>query len=744
MSAKDKARTNPIISAENGSGNVTAECTSADCEARAPMRKPSVTESLGVIGCIIIGVGSVLVVATMAFLIYLWAGNGPLPGGKEASRVWRSIMLKGWITQAITLSSVLIRVALALQASVCTSLVAALILENYGVPLSKAAQFTILRSVNGGPFTLVYLMSSIRSWTLPGVVIWILFLGTLASQFTSTILVSDLAFGSLVDFPYSTNISFMMSEQVYSNGYADEFNWGEAPNLVPFGEIPNVQNPAPNQEGFSDTGVLRRVWLPTDTNLMTMRSYAGPGWVVDSRVSCMRPAIDPIFESNPIDPSSSFVSGAIDYDGVYQQAGLDFPPPTCAGGQCLPAAFNCSIPSFTNPSHPMPNFLCVPDIGNSDSISSSNFTIQQSPILESSIVMIILATNATEANWTAISNLNSNFSSTGFDEWTVFQMDLNFTLNMTLCFFTQTAIIADVQLNINVSPKQPVTQWDLGSHSVNTTNIRNFMGVDNSNDTLEERGIFSIEKIDIPGSLGSTQTINITLAEINENAFFQDFGTNIVPADDSGETTGNQTFFLCYDCGGFHDVFPSIEYRMLFQDTLSYTQRPALAIQTLFGVAAQTFYYECLLWFDILGGMQGALSVTQRAPHGQNGLKAAIAITAVNLICIIFVTIWFLAKTRYTKRGNYWQAIAQASAPSDIRWIFDKADELTDSEVAQLLMGRDPKIIVGRSVDTERVQIVERVPLPKTNTSTTRRIAWQKLGSEASRWKSLRRSKSTS
>jgi hypothetical protein len=742
MSIQFTALPSSTFGDKDGPANFTTEQTQTDCaEDRIPTRRQSIKESLGIFGCIIIVAGSILILIIMAFLIYLWGGNGPVSGGKKASLVWRSIMLKGWVTQAVTLSSVIIRIALALQASVCTSLVAALILENYGVPLSKVAHFTVLRSVNGGPFTLVYLMSSIRSMTLPGVAIWVLFLGTLASQFTSTILVSDLDFRSLVDFTHSRNVSFMISESALAN-FADQFNWGEAPNYVPFGEIPATQTAAPNTLGVSDTGVLRRAWLPFDSNITTLRSYAGPGWVVDSRVSCLRPPIEPIFKINPRDinafDGTQFISGTIDYDQVYQQATPGLLPPACAGNQCLPASFNCSIPAFVDPLRVLPNFLCVPSIGNSTLDDQSNSTIQQSPISESSIVMMVLTSDGAESDWNSISNSTGNFTSSGVGEWTVFQMSQNFTFNMTLCFLTQSSSVADIRLDINVDPKEPVTQWDIENQTVDTGNIRNFLGVDNSSDNLQKRGLFTIEEVDIPSSSNSNQNINTTLAEINTVAFFDDLTGNIISSNDNGDETGNQTFFLCYDCDGFHNIFPSIEYRMIFQDTLTYTQRPALAIQAFFGVAAQMLFYERSVWFDTFSEAQVATSVTQRAPQRQSGLIAVMVITAVNIMCIIFITIWFLAKARYTKLGNYWQAIAQVSASSNTKWILDKADGLTDVEVGRLLIGKDPKIRVGRSAETGQVEILESVPSPRTHASSTGRVTWR----ESSGWKGLRRSRS--
>ncbi|KAF4625301.1 hypothetical protein G7Y89_g12868 [Cudoniella acicularis] len=100
---------------------------------------------------------------------------------------------------------------------------------------------------------------------------------------------------------------------------------------------------------------------------------------------------------------------------------------------------------------------------------------------------------------------------------------------------------------------------------------------------------------------------------MNTIGLFDDLAGNIIITDDNGDVTGNQTFFLCYDCDGFHNIFPSIEYRMLFQDTLTYTQRHTLAIKTMFGVAAQMMYYRRSVWFDTFSESQKTSSDATRA-----------------------------------------------------------------------------------------------------------------------------------
>lgn len=117
-------------------------------------------------------------------------------------------------------------------------------------------------------------------------------------------------------------------------------------------------------------------------------------------------------------------------------------------------------------------------------------------------------------------------------------------------------------------------------------------------------------------------------------------------------------------------------------------------------------HYGRSVWFVTFSESPVASSVTQHAPHRQSGLIAVMVITAVNLMCIVFITIWFLVKARYTKLGNYWQAIAHVSASSDTKWVLDKVNRFTDNEVSHLLVGKNLKGRVGKSAETERVEIL--------------------------------------
>lgn len=149
-------------------------------------------------------------------------------------------------------------------------------------------------------------------------------------------------------------------------------------------------------------------------------------------------------------------------------------------------------------------------------------------------------------------------------------MSQNFTFNMTLCFLTYATTIANIRLDVDVNPKEPFTIWDIDTQSVATTNVRNFIGVDNSNSTLQVHGLFAISVVDISDASSYDQNINTTLTEMNTIGLFDDLAGNIIITDDNGGVTGNQNFFLCYDCDVLHNIFPSIVYHMLFQDIFTY------------------------------------------------------------------------------------------------------------------------------------------------------------------------------
>ncbi|KAF6800196.1 hypothetical protein CSOJ01_12310 [Colletotrichum sojae] len=154
---------------------------------------------LGLWGLIIIGGGTAVILAVLGFLVFLWSGEGP-EDGRHATKAWRWVILNQHITQAVTLSTVLLRVAVTTQSSIYTSLVASLVLEGHGVPLHRAAEVSVIRCANDGPLGLSWLLlTSVRRSAAQAALAVVLLVATVAVQFSSTLLVSDLELTPLVD-----------------------------------------------------------------------------------------------------------------------------------------------------------------------------------------------------------------------------------------------------------------------------------------------------------------------------------------------------------------------------------------------------------------------------------------------------------------------------------------------------------------------------------------------------------------
>ncbi|KAI3320535.1 hypothetical protein HD806DRAFT_538372 [Xylariaceae sp. AK1471] len=256
--------------------------------------------SLGLSGCLIGGGGSVLILAAIAALTFLWFGAGDSLESVDAPWLWRRIALRGWTSQAITLIALLIRTIVAAQAAVCTSMMAAIVLERHCIPRTQVARLSVFRGINDGPRALAQLLVSSKSLgqfrRYDTLLTILLVLEVTGLQFSSTILLSDVSFTGIVGDAVTTRVQTLISE----SGEGFPTGVGEyilsPPLLAAFGELkPNITT-ALDVNGVSDTGMVHRAFLPLpDSGKRTaIRLYEGYLTVLSSRTTCMRPKIQDI------------------------------------------------------------------------------------------------------------------------------------------------------------------------------------------------------------------------------------------------------------------------------------------------------------------------------------------------------------------------------------------------------------------------------------------------------------------
>ena len=250
--------------------------------------QPNFIRRIGKWGFVALSGGFLLLSGALAFLIFLWSSGSD-------NYIWRKIILSGWAPRSITLASLAIRWAVGAQASFCASMLAALALHRFQVLLPDAAEVSTIRSLHVGPHSLLLpLFQALRKGKRDA--LWLLVtmssLVAIVSQFTSTILLSDVQRVLITSDPYTEVLSYAINSSRDDNIDTWAINyayWKTKPAFYPtFAEFVGEAYQA---SGVYDTGVSLRGLIPIkDQNVRSaLTNYSGFATVIDARVICVRP-----------------------------------------------------------------------------------------------------------------------------------------------------------------------------------------------------------------------------------------------------------------------------------------------------------------------------------------------------------------------------------------------------------------------------------------------------------------------
>ncbi|KXH47867.1 hypothetical protein CNYM01_01385 [Colletotrichum nymphaeae SA-01] len=658
-----------------------------------PSYSQRLQQGLGSLGLATVGGGTAMILALLGFLLFLWTGEGS-QDGRTAATLWRWIMLNQHITQAITLSTVLLRIAVTAQASIYTSLIAGVVLEKHGVPLFRVAEMSIIRCTNDGPFQLTWLLMTAarRAYTQTGLAI-LLLLTTFVVQFSSTLLVSDLGMGDLVGDAKAKTLNVHMSRDVISLNRQMN-NWISRPTAyVPFGESPSKTNTTTNiQSSFSDTGVVRRTFLPLSTTQMsTLRQYTGGAYGFESRFVCLRPSVSAFLSVTVPAPGLDTVpfylnvAGSLSYGTMFRETGLP-PPQNCENGNCFPSGFNCSLPQFqyteTQARQGFTNSLCIPN-GTATRPSARNHTISGDPIAAYSQVFLFFRNNGTHDLWKGPGNrvlagtfgLNNVSSTDG--EWLTYNRPIGgrlptgerietgvLRLDVSLCFQQLAFNFAEVKLSSKKDLKESQVTWTPATKAWNTKKIQKLMGVGIHNKSANSRGIFSVDSVKNPRHLNATQYLTNKLINDLYNS----------------PRTFNFSLFMDPQGSGNSPIKPHVEYQAIFADILNVTNRPGVAMQSTLTALSGSIINEALPQFDVQANAILTSSVRVMTPKSLRGLLIIFGVMALNMACGLAVVLVFMVQSRYSSQGNYWQGVAQIVS-DETAWILEGATEASDGHV---------------------------------------------------------------
>ncbi|KAI0386795.1 hypothetical protein F5Y04DRAFT_71835 [Hypomontagnella monticulosa] len=657
-------------------------------------------ESIGRYGTLVLIGGSIISPLMLGLLAVLWAGKGP-GSGESASPSWRSIALKGWVTEAVTLCSLVIQVCTSAQALICTSLAAATILETTGVPLSQVAEFSTMRGANDGPWRLVYLIftSSIRKFLSPQpLMMLVLFFGTMATQFASTILVTDLDVASITGSANQTQLNLTLSDsiQLYQ---PTEAQWHLKPtDYSSFGEIPSGVGVQPTEHGFSDTGNVKRIFLPLiHDNRTKLHRYTGSAYGINSRVACAAPVLSGEFQA--IDPGSKplpfllTMIGNISYEATLSNAGLDIPP-LCADGKCLPTQFNCTMPTTGIPGR-LGTYMCLPDLSNV--IDTKNFTFfndpRNSPITPHSMVFLVTRNNGSFDDWSFVNNVSTIPDNPSRDgEWARWKLGDKVNLDVSLCFSGLLWEMSDVDMSTTHDTVEPTVVYDPKTRDIDTSAVRTLLGA-NPRSAPSDRQLLTVNSIS--NTTTDSRLLHYLDGAINSGVFG-------LPDPPSGTTINGDGASY-----GVSSINPFQDYAITFQHALRDTNRPALALQTMLTIMAMSLHYGQLPMLDTPGDVSITEAVSVTIPVRWTGLAIVAGIVFANTISIVAITVLFLLRTRFSKQGHFWHTISQLISDKTVD-ILQAGTESRDDIIQKEIVRSDPVVVIARCKRSGRVQVLRK------------------------------------
>ncbi|KAI0546090.1 hypothetical protein F4679DRAFT_599031 [Xylaria curta] len=693
-------------------------------------QRPSITESLSYSGLFGVIGGTLFILGLFGFLTFLWFGHGFDPEAADSTSLWRFIALNDYFARTITICSVALRLAVSIQAAICTSMIAALVLEKYGAQKHQVAWFSIIRSLNDGPIKLGGLLLSARPRsTLLHIESWLAFLliiVTLALQFSSTLLLSDFNSFVIIGDPNNTKFGdiFRYDEKVdtlYINFSPAQFIQQRPVNAA-FGEAQAGFDATPNHNGVSDTGLVQRSLIPVleaDVR-QSVRKVEGTTMVMSSRSSCIRPRINAeYYTKNALGKIFRNIAGTVNYDASFESAGVTSGS-LCNDLGCEALKFDCAIPNLAIPDSGWQTAACI--IDDFKSKGWTNFIIDWDPAdgpwSKNATIMLVITTNNTYSqDWTGVTS-ETLPAGNPYQEWQSYRMGSQNFFNITLCSIGfgidrfRTSMVAAGPLH---EPQAQLSPTSLNtSHS--TTDIQALMGVQIPQRSHADRRILDLEILgapeDPPGSpasapagiqgLEGTIPVGKLTTTVLEIVIMFQYVVN----------TGSLVLELCYFCSIPLSYKAHSEIGLLFSDTVAETGRAANAILSLMTTLFTSVYYEFLgsLEEPSSARLVATKTVQTPGPCSTNGCRGYIAVSTLiltHLICVIIITALYVTQVQHSRYGNVWHTIAQLSG-DDIADVLREAHDSSDAAVERALKSHhdNQHLKIGKQEKTGRVEVI--------------------------------------
>ena len=681
---------------------------------------PTWTQKLGKLGIFVLSAGTVVMLAALSFLAFLWLADYGNP-------TWHSIVIRNWLTKAVTICSEALKQAVTFQIGVCSAMLAALALERFEVLLPQVVAISMMRASIGSGNIL-----SLRKQQVEGKKItrgWNISLPSLAAltatilaliQATTIVLVSDIVvrpipgnpetFSRALGFTYTTpNNTNVPSAGILTEGVTWSRKAPFYPAFAEYSESPYVH------EGVSDTGVTLRAFLPFSAaqDREGVQEYMGRTTVLDARVTCQVPALeDETVQMTVTSGYSLVVRGSVRASRSTPRLGnatILLVPKTSESGfdnvWNASVPFSCLAPTDYNVANASAEqwrmSFCQLGEGDGSRFSISGGLISEfkelsslpgpeSPLSVSeysqnygTAYLVFNVTAGSPDTWRAVTGSDGvphsppQFSQHG--EW----LDLLYSngkliLSVSLCYSAFDTADLSVRISSRTNRTEPSVSFNFDKNIYAFGGIRKQMGQSIPIGSPDDRGILQ---------LGSRSWIADTSERPPVEPFVRN-SANLGGARGNGNT-GNYSCFLSQSSTPSQSsdlqelvLAPDAMHIWLFQEIITNGGSVAFALQSLITLLSSMAYYDQLAQFNRIEPVIQTYFVAVNTPQHRRGLLAVVTVTVVHLILVTIIASRFLRLSRFSMLGNSWQAASQAVTPETIEYL-TTTSLMTDKQVKQ-------------------------------------------------------------
>ncbi|RAK79512.1 uncharacterized protein BO72DRAFT_446326 [Aspergillus fijiensis CBS 313.89] len=648
--------------------------TKTDVESQSKQleaKRRSLCQKVDTTGVLTLFLGPPVLLLAVTFLVLFWWESMKAINGGDPEVYWFRIVDADWATRLITICTTAIRTVVSFQAGLATAMVAGVVLETEGIPLLQGPLYSILRAVKAAPSSL-FTATDFRPHLPPFILTLVVaeVLVTAASQFLSTIYLSDFTSSTFTQSNNSTNVSLLDTEYNTASGWwtmRPAASWTFAELSEPFKEGSN----------FHDTGHTYRALLPFEgeEQRTKLRRYQGPAPVMDQRVICAAPPLLNM-RLDATDQDEIRISGQIPMQNLSY-------PLSLGQDSYGPANFTCKLPSplvWTIDTVGQSSMCIATQQRNWTVFSTEDPLVQPSGYATASVMYLVLdIVSVASVVRAGLQNVAARVAGNDGPWAIVTHGNDTRTLRASACLTNVAVQTIVVGLNSSSDNSEPTISWDRATNSYNTEAARRQLGASRTRESLASRGVLSLEP---RSQWGTVLPLNDSASgDTDLPAFFLAVDVSLPTLMMS---TTNYTYspgvLLAEDGTGFYSGSAENTHIEMFQDTLNTTASPALAVQVVLARIFQMAYYEQLVKMAGTTTVSTGFSVSSSIPSQWTGFIIGTTLIATHVVIVTIITVQFARHTKSTIIGNYWQTVSQVVS-NETRPILEQADTMDDAEV---------------------------------------------------------------